>query len=41
MNKKGLIEFGMGVLTVIVGLALYDAVKPMLNKTTISPPTEH
>jgi len=40
MNSKVLVEFGKGVLVVIVGLAVYEkAVKPMINKATISAPT--
>jgi hypothetical protein len=39
MNKKVLIEFGKGVLTVIVGVAVYDMVKPMIAKAKLSAPT--
>ena len=39
MNKKVLIEFGKAVLTVVVGIAVYDAVKPMIAKAKLSSPT--
>lgn len=40
MNKKALMDFGKTVLAVAVGVAVYDTVKPMLLKATVSEPSE-
>ena len=39
MNTKVLIEFGKQVLVVVVGVAVYNAVRPMLDKAKISAPS--
>jgi|TARA_R100000081_G_C4807881_1_gene168887 hypothetical protein len=39
MNTKVLMEFGKSVLTVVVGVAVYNAVKPMLDKAKLSAPS--
>jgi len=39
MNTKVLLEFGKQVLTVAVGVAVYNAVKPMLDKAKLSAPS--
>lgn len=41
MNKKVLMDFGVGVLTVVVGMAVYTTVMPMIKKSgTTAPMTE-
>jgi uncharacterized protein YhhL (DUF1145 family) len=39
MNTKVLLEFGKSVLSVVVGVAVYNAVKPMLDKSKLSAPS--
>ena len=39
MNTKVLIEFGKQVLVVVVGVAVFNAVRPMLDKAKISAPS--
>lgn len=39
MNTKVLLEFGKQVLTVAVGVAVYNAVRPMLDKAKLSAPS--
>jgi hypothetical protein len=39
MNTKVLIEFGKQVLVVVVGLTVYNAVRPMLDKVKTSAPS--
>jgi|TARA_R110001592_G_scaffold41872_2_gene136400 hypothetical protein len=39
MKSKVLMEFAKSVLSVVVGVAVYNAVKPMLDKAKLSAPS--
>lgn len=40
MDKKTLLNFGKTVLAVVVGIGVYNAVLPMVNKAKVSLPSE-